>query len=89
MSAAPNMTDSPAWYRFNLPFLFVGYFECEHCHRPIMKFCQFQNENDWQEHLFDVRCACNWGHTNYLGSKTTHQFVVEWKPEVRSLAEPK
>ena len=79
MGAAPNMTRSPEWFRLDLPFLFVGYFECDHCHRPITTTCRFKKEDDWREYLFDVRCACNSGHTNYPGSKTTHQFVVEWK----------
>jgi hypothetical protein len=84
MSASP-MIESPEWYQFRLPFLFVGYFECDHCHRPIMTYCQFESEDEWRDHLFDIRCACNWGHSSYPGSKTTHRFVVEWKPKVRSL----
>jgi hypothetical protein len=84
MSASP-VIESPEWYQLDLPFLFVGYFECDHCRRPITVCCRFEGDNEWRDHLFNIHCACNWGHTNYPGSKTTHQFVVEWKPKVRSL----
>jgi len=85
MNTTSTLIESPEWYQLALPFIFVGYFECDHCHRPIMVSSRFEREDDWRDHLFNISCACNWGHTNYPGSKTVHQFVVEWKSKVRSL----
>jgi len=90
MDATPTVIESREWYQLALPFLFFAYFECDHCHRPIKVWCQLEGENDWRDRLFDIQCACNWRpHELIPGSKTTHQFVVEWKREVHSLEEPR
>jgi hypothetical protein len=79
------VTESPQWYRFDLLFLFVGYFECEHCHRPIMREARFATEEEWRDHVFEIRCCCNWGPVQRPGSSTIHQLVVRWNQKIRSL----
>ena len=44
------------------PFIFVGHFECESCHKPLTMVCHFEQEDDREEHPFSLRCsACGWG----------------------------
>ncbi len=78
------MPEEP-WYYFKLPFLFCGYFECEHCHRPLQVNCQLQTEDEWQDRLFDIQCGCGWGKTNCSGQQIVDHSVVYWNKKIRSL----
>jgi hypothetical protein len=79
------MTESTEWHYFDLPFLFVGYFECDHCHRPIMQEARFATEGEWRDRSFEIRCCCNWGPVQRRGSNTIHRLVVHWNQKIRLL----
>jgi hypothetical protein len=66
------------------PFIFVGHFECESCHRPITTVCHFEQEDDWEDHPFSFRCSgCGWGRTNHPGQNAVHYSQVEWTQQIR------
>ena len=69
------------------PFIFVGHFECENCHRPITLVCHFEREDEWEDHFFSPHCsACGWGRTNHPGRNVAHYSQVEWNQQISSLA---
>jgi len=74
------------WRELKFPFLFCGYFECDHCHRPIHVRVQLQAPDDWKNQLFDARCeACGHGTINRPGYQVEEYSLVHWNRKTRSL----
>ena len=62
-----------------LPFAFVGSFECEHCHALIEKKQQFPGPDDYQDYKFDVRCDCGWNRTAIPGRRAKVVAIAFWQ----------